>query len=70
MALTNTLENLDKAHINFFKGQTSHPVFKRKGIRDSYTTNCIRSTYKNRNYSNIEINIVNKTIKFKKIQKI
>jgi len=67
MALTTSLENLDKAYTNFFKGQTSHPVFKRKGIRDSYTTNCIRSTYKNRNYSNIELDIINKTIKLPKI---
>ena len=67
MALTTSLENLDKAYTNFFNGRSSHPVFKRKGVRDSYTTNCIRSTYKNRRYSNIELDIINKTIKLPKI---
>ena len=67
MALTTSLENLDKAYTNFFKGQSSHPVFKRKGVKDSYTTNCIRSTYKNKRYSNIELDIINKTIKLPKI---
>ena len=67
MALTNSLEFLDNAYTNFFEGRSKHPVFKIKGVHDSYTTNCIRSSYKNKNYSNIEIDIVNKTIKLPKL---
>ena len=67
MALTNSLEFLDKAYTNFFEGRANHPVFKKKGVHDSYTTDCIRSTYKNRNYSNIELDIICRTIKLPKL---
>ena len=39
MSLTKALENLDRAYTNFFNGRSAKPVFKRKGIHDSYTTN-------------------------------
>ena len=67
MALTNSLECLDKAYTNFFEGKANHPVFKRKGVHDSYITDCIRSTYKNRNYSNIELDLIGRTMKLPKL---
>ena len=67
MALTNSLEFLDKAYTNFFEGKANHPVFKKKGVHDSYTTDCIRSTYKNRNYSNIELDLIGRTMKLPKL---
>lgn len=70
MSLTNSLENLDKGYTNYFEGRTSKPVYKSKGVRDGYTTNCIRSSYKNKNYSNIEINIEEKTLKLPKLGEI
>ena len=67
MALINSLEFLDNAYTNFFEGKSMHPVFKKRGVRDSYTTNCVRSTYKNKSYSNIEVNMLSKTIKLPKL---
>ena len=67
MSLTKSLENLDKAYTNFFEGRSEKPVFKRKGVHDSYTTTCIRGAYKENKYTNIELDIINKTIKLPKI---
>ena len=67
MALTNSLEFLDNAYTNFFKGRNNHPVFKKQGVSDSYTTDCIRSIYKNKSYSNIKLDLINRTIKLPKL---
>ena len=67
MALTNSLEFLDIAYTNYFESRAKHPIFKIKGVHDSYTTNCIRNNYKNKNYSNVEIDLENKTIKLPKL---
>ena len=68
MALTNSLEFLDNAYTNFFEGRSKHPVFKKRGVKDSYTTDCTRSTYKNRIYSNIKLDLINRTIKLPKLE--
>ena len=67
MSLTNTLENLDAAYTNYFNKKSNKPVFQKKGIHESYTTDCIRSTYKNNNYSNIEIDFKEHIIKLPKL---
>ena len=67
MSLTNTLENLDNAYTNYFEKRGNKPVFKKRGVHESYTTNCIKSTYKNNNYSNIDIDFKNKIIKLPKL---
>ena len=70
MSLTTTLDNLDKAYTNFFKKLGSHPVFKKKGVKESYKTNNIKSSYKESNYSNIIVDLKNKTIKLPKLGSI
>ena len=70
MSLTNTLENLDNAYTNYFEKRGNKPVFKKRGVHESYTTNCIKSTYKNNNYSNIEINFKENLIKLPKLEKV
>ena len=67
MSLTKTLENLDIAYTNYFNKKSNKPVFKKKGIHESYTTNCIKSIYKNNNYSNIEIDFKENYIKLPKL---
>lgn len=67
MSLTNSLEDLDMSFTNFFEKRGCYPKFKVKGIKDSYKTDMIRSTYKGRRYENINIDIKNKTIKLPKI---
>ena len=67
MALTNSIEDLDTSFTNFFEGRNSYPKFKKKGVKESYKTDCIRSTYKNKKYSNIIIDLQNKIIKLPKL---
>ena len=67
MSLTNTLENLDTAYTNYFEKRGNKPIFKKRGVRESYTTDCIKGTYKNNNYSNIDIDFKNKIIKLPKL---
>ena len=37
-ALQNALKDLDSAYINFFRGQSKYPKFKRKDDKNSYRT--------------------------------
>ena len=56
-AIRTSLEDLDRAFDNFFKGNSNYPNFKRKNIKDRYRTNCIRSYYKGKEYSNIKVDL-------------
>lgn len=67
MSLTNSLEDLDIAFKNFFEKRNSFPKFKTKGIKDSYKTDMIKSTYKGNSYSNIKVNLEERTITLPKI---
>ena len=44
-SLRNALSDLECAYDNFFK-QGGFPKFKAKGVKDSYKTNNVVSTYK------------------------
>ena len=68
-AIRNSLDDLDRAYINFYKG-SGHPKFKKKNSNDTYRTNCIRNTYKDKNYSNIKVDLINREITLPKIQKV
>jgi putative transposase len=59
--------NLEDAYKNFFDKRNSYPKFKNKYNRQTYRTNCIRSSYKNNNYSNISLDLKNKKIKLPKL---
>lgn len=65
-ALRNSVFNLDNAYKNFFEKRNNYPVFKNKFSRQSYRTNCIRGSYKGKKYSNIKVDLENKTIKLPK----
>lgn len=59
--------NLEDAFKNCFSKRSNYPRFKSKYNKQSYRTTCIRSTYKNREYSNIELDLVNKKVKLPKL---
>ena len=59
--------NLEDAFKNYFSKRSDYPKFKSKNNKQSYRTTCIRSKYKNREYSNIELDLVNRKIKLPKI---
>ena len=59
--------NLEDAYKNFFSKRSSYPKFKSKYSRQTYRTNCIRSRYKGKDYSNIEIELIKKVVKLPKL---
>ncbi len=59
--------NLEDAYKNFFAKRSNYPIFKSRYNKQSYRTNCIRSNYKGKEYSNIQINLKEKTIKLPKL---
>ena len=54
-ALRCTIFNLEDAFKNYFSKRTNYPTFKSKFNKQAYRTNCIRSNYKGKDYSNIII---------------
>ena len=70
MSLRITLDNLDIAYTNFFAKRSELPKYKKKSINGSYTTNCIRSTYKDNNYANIKVDIQKRIIKLPKLKEV
>ena len=52
------------------KKRASYPKFKKKNHNDTYRTNVIRSSYNGNNYSNIKVDLKDRTIKLPKIDKI
>ena len=59
--------NLEDAFKNFFSKRSNYPCFKSKFKRQAYRTNCIKSEYKGKKYSSIEINLIDKKIKIPKL---
>ena len=59
--------NLEDSYSNFFAKRSGYPSFKNKFSKQSYRTNCIRSTYKGTNYSNIAIFKKDSQIKLPKL---
>ena len=66
-SLRNSIFNLEDSYKNFFEKRSSYPKFKSKYNKQSYRTNCMRSSYKGKNYSSIEINLNDKKIKLPKL---
>lgn len=54
--------NLEDAFKNCFSKRSNYLRFKSKYNKQSYRTTCIRSTYKNRKYSNRKLDLVNKKV--------
>lgn len=64
-SLENSIFKLEDSYKNFFSKRRGYPIFKNKFSKQSYRTTCIKSSYKGNNYSNIEIDLKNKKIKYK-----
>ena len=59
--------NLEAAYKNFFNKKSGYPTFKNRYNRQTYRTNCMKSSYKGRNYSSIELDLINRKIKLPKL---
>ena len=69
-ALRCSIFDLEDAYNNFFAKRSGYPNFKSKFARQSYRTSCIRSTYKDKEYSNIEVDLLTRNIKLPKLGKV
>ena len=59
--------NLEDSFKNYFSKRTNYPRFKSKFSKQSFRTTCIKSTYKEKEYSNIILDLKNKKIKLPKL---
>ena len=62
--------DLEDGFNNFFAKRSGYPNFKSKFARQSYRTNCIRNTYKDKEYSNMEVDLLTRNIKLPKLGKV
>ena len=69
-ALRSSIFDLEDGFNNFFAKRSGYPNFKSKFARQSYRTSCIRSTYKGKEYSNIEVDLLTRFIKLPKLGKV
>ena len=69
-ALRCSIFDLEDGFNNFFAKRSGYPRFKNKFNRQSYRTSCIRSTYKGKEYSNIELDLLTRFIKLPKLGKV
>ena len=67
MALVHTSYDVTIGYDKYLSGKGGMPHFKKKGVKVSYTTNCIRSSYKGKSYANIMVDIKNRTIVLPKL---
>ena len=66
-----SLFNLDDAFKRWYKGQGGYPKFKGKyNSKRSYRTNCISSTYKDKTYQSIEVDLKRHIIKLPKLKEV
>ena len=69
-ALRSSIFDLEDGFNNFFTKRSGYPRFKSKFNRQSYRTSCVRGTYKEKEYSNIEVDLLSRFIKLPKLGKI
>ena len=67
MALVHTAHDVTIGYDKYLSGQGCMPHFRKKGVKVSYTTNCVRSSYKGKCYANIMVDIENRTIVLPKL---
>ena len=60
--------HLDDNIKHYYNDNFGYPKYKSKYDRNSYSTNAIYSTYKDRNYCNIELDLINRKIKLPKLK--
>ena len=66
-ALRCAVFNLEDGFKNFFAKRSDYPKFKNKFNKQSYRTTCMKSSYKGKEYSSIELDLVKKKIKLPKL---
>ena len=68
--IRNSIFNLDDSYKRLFNKLGGYPKFKKKGIKDSYKTNNIKSRYKGKTYNSIRLDLKNKIIILPKLKEV
>ena len=68
--LCSAVDDLCKAFNDYYAKRKGYPKFKSKFSKQSYRTSCIRSRYKEKEYSNIEVDLLTRNIKLPKLGKV
>ena len=63
------LFDLDNSYNKLFKEKVGYPKYKNKYTKNGYRTNLITSTYKDKIYENIKLDLMNKEITLPKLKK-
>ena len=70
MSLQNTIADLMVGFGLFEKGQGGYPRFKKKGVKESFRTSYITSSYKERVYENIKVDLKRRVIELPKLKEV
>ena len=68
--LCSAVDDLCKAFSDYYAKRKGYPKFKSKFSKQSYRTSCVRSRYKEKEYSNIEVDLLTRNIKLPKLGKV
>ena len=68
--LCSAVDDLCKAFNDYYAKKRGYPKYKNKFSKQTYRTHCIRSTYKGKEYSNIEVDLLTRFIKLPKLGKL
>ena len=68
--LCSAVDDLCKAFNDYYAKRKGYPNFKSEFSRQSYRTSCVRGTYKEKEYSNIEVDLLSRFIKLPKLGKV
>ena len=70
MSLQNTITDLMVGFDKHIKGQGGYPRFKKKGVKESFRTSYITSSYKNSIYENIKVDLKRRVIELPKLKEV
>ena len=68
--LRSAIDDLCKAFNDYYAKRKGYPKFKNRFSKQSYRTSCIRSIHKEKEYSNIEVDLLIRNIKLPKLGKV
>ena len=69
-SLQNAIADLVAGFLKFEKGQGGYPKFKKKGVKESFRTSFITSSYKGRVYENIKVDLKRRVIELPKLKEV
>ena len=70
MSLQNAITDLMVGFLKFEKGQGGYPKFKKKGVKESFRTSFITSSYKGTVYENIKVDLKRRVIELPKLKEV